>query len=267
MNQYMNTGIIYKITNTANVKIYIGLTKEYHGDGSTKVKYGIQGRLSNHFSCAFSKNKKNDCPMLYNAIRKYGKESFMIEEICKCSTDKVEEKEIYYIKEYDSINKKIGYNISLGGDGNHRNKIKEETRMNISKSQRQGIMNITPYYKEKILVGYIARRKENGKQFQKYFTSTKFSPEENKLKAIQYINSIKNNKDDSDINKKYNKENNLPKNINLAVNKNKKICGYTVHIMKEGKKYSKTFQKSYLSMEEKLQLAINYKNSVLNSQN
>lgn len=48
--------LVYKITNTENNKIYIGKTKEYYKD----KYFGIEGRLNNHLTCAFTKSKFND---------------------------------------------------------------------------------------------------------------------------------------------------------------------------------------------------------------
>ena len=59
--------IIYKITNKINNKVYIGLT-------TNTLKY----RWSRHIS--ESKNV-NDTKHLYKAIRKYGVENFVIEQI------------------------------------------------------------------------------------------------------------------------------------------------------------------------------------------
>lgn len=50
---------------------------------------------------------------LYNAMRKYGIEHFFIEAIEE--TDKLQEREQYWIAYFDSYNK--GYNATLGGDG------------------------------------------------------------------------------------------------------------------------------------------------------
>lgn len=49
-------GIIYKVTNKVNGKIYIGKTKEKYGDAS----FGINGRLGYHLRNAFYKSKKNE---------------------------------------------------------------------------------------------------------------------------------------------------------------------------------------------------------------
>jgi hypothetical protein len=70
-----NTCEIYKISNIINNKVYIGKTKKYYQNNP----FGFENRFKNHIICAFSKSKKNDCPKLYNAIRKYGKDNFKTE--------------------------------------------------------------------------------------------------------------------------------------------------------------------------------------------
>ena len=84
---------IYKTTNVLNGKIYIGQsTKDddsYLGSGE----------------------------IIKKAINKYGKESFIKEILLECKTKKeLDEKEIFYIEKYNSTDKKIGYNISHGGN-------------------------------------------------------------------------------------------------------------------------------------------------------
>ena len=255
--------LIYKITNTDNNKIYIGKTKEYY----KKTKFGIESRLQNHINCALSKSKANDCPRLYNAIRKYGKDKFKVELLESTTEENIDDREIYYIKSYDSTNPNIGYNIALGGGGRSVVEVNDDIRNKISKAQtNKGTLNIKPYYDDdKIHIGYFARRRENGKVFQKYFTSKKFSLDENFTKAKEWIESIKNNKVDNS--KKYNKNNNLPKNINYihAKNDKTKIIGYRVDILKEGIKITKSFQSINGNLEELLNKAINFKNESLNT--
>ncbi len=60
--------IIYKITNIVNKKIYIGLT----------VKKSAQSRFSKHVSEAKCSNENR---YFLNAILKYGRENFKVEEI------------------------------------------------------------------------------------------------------------------------------------------------------------------------------------------
>lgn len=92
-------GIIYKITNDVNDKVYIG-----------KTFSSIEKRFKQHVS----DSKKDRCEKrpLYNAMNKYGVDKFHIEEIGKF--ENLEEMEIKYIKEYNSYNS--GYNATLGGD-------------------------------------------------------------------------------------------------------------------------------------------------------
>ena len=95
------TGYIYKITNKINNKCYIGQT----------VK-PIETRWKRHLK----DTKKNSTYPLHRAIRKYGKENFIIEEIEKCEAKLLDEREIYWINFYNSF--KNGYNATLGGMGN-----------------------------------------------------------------------------------------------------------------------------------------------------
>ena len=104
-------GYIYKIYNDINDKIYIGQTVN-----------SISYRWSQHKD-AYLKFDWH----LYLAMRKYGIEKFHIEEVEQCSDELLDEKEIYYISLYDTMNK--GYNETVGGDGRafySRELIKEE---------------------------------------------------------------------------------------------------------------------------------------------
>lgn len=96
-------GYIYKITNIQNNKIYIG-----------KTKYSIYNRFESHIRAAFKSNRKY---YFYNAIRKYGKDNFKIDLIEECDNSILSEREKYWISFYNSIDKSIGYNSTLGGEG------------------------------------------------------------------------------------------------------------------------------------------------------
>lgn len=92
-------GFIYKITNKKNGKIYIGQTIQ-----------PIQRRFNQHVSHAIT--EKSDHKFA-RAIRKYGKENFEIEIIEEIEKDKLDEREKYWIKFYNSIQE--GYNTAEGG--------------------------------------------------------------------------------------------------------------------------------------------------------
>ena len=93
--------IVYKATNKLNDKVYIGIT--------TKT---LKHRMSIH-----KRDSKVKNTYFYKAIRKYGFDNFVWEEIDTASTiEELHEKEIYYIKQYDSFdNKENGYNTTSGG--------------------------------------------------------------------------------------------------------------------------------------------------------
>lgn len=103
MEQYLNTGYVYKITNLINNKIYIG-----------KTEREIDCRWNEHKS----KARKNHNSYLYNAMRKYGEQNFIIEELEKVELEFLSDREKYWIEFFKSNNKDIGYNLTKGGDGN-----------------------------------------------------------------------------------------------------------------------------------------------------
>ena len=95
-------GTIYKITNQINKKIYVGQT------------IGILSkRWREH---CFQAKEGSKTYYLYQAMRKYGIENFDIEEIEECSNDKLNERECYWIKYYNSFGEG-GYNLTPGGHG------------------------------------------------------------------------------------------------------------------------------------------------------
>lgn len=96
-------GYIYKITNLINNKIYIGQT--------TRT---IQDRWNQHISDSKRPDKQT---YLYKAFNKYGIDNFKIEKIIEAPQEKLDELEIFYIKQYNSYYD--GYNMTLGGSS-HR---------------------------------------------------------------------------------------------------------------------------------------------------
>ena len=86
-------GYIYKTTNLVNDKIYIG---QHHGD--IDLHYHGSGKLIRY------------------AIKKYGVQYFKTEVLEECNCDAMlNEREVFWIKYYNSTDKSIGYNIHKGG--------------------------------------------------------------------------------------------------------------------------------------------------------
>lgn len=93
---------IYCIENKINNKKYIGQSVD------------IKNRWSKHKNELESNIHHNQ--YLQQSWNKYGKENFKFYIIIECSKSELNELEICYIKKFDSINKKYGYNLTKGGD-------------------------------------------------------------------------------------------------------------------------------------------------------
>jgi group I intron endonuclease len=105
---------VYKITNKQNGKIYIGITNQ-----------GVDVRWCKH--CSDARHDSNF--PIHNAIRKYGESNFQIEQIEVVEDVEVlKEREVYWIKEYNSYDREKGYNLTLGGDGTFGRYHSDETK-------------------------------------------------------------------------------------------------------------------------------------------
>ncbi len=96
---------IYKITNILNNKIYVGQTTK-----------SIESRWKGHINTMKVCPNKNH---LYLSMLKHGLSNFKIEVLEECLTRcELNFLERYYIKFYNSVNNKYGYNRSEGGQYN-----------------------------------------------------------------------------------------------------------------------------------------------------
>lgn len=104
-------GLIYKITNLINDKVYVGQTTQ---ELKLRLKY----------------HKSNKNTLIGRAIRKYGWENFSVEVLEECETqEQLNEREIFWIKKLNSKNPN-GYNLTDGGERNY--KVVESVRRKIS---------------------------------------------------------------------------------------------------------------------------------------
>lgn len=113
----MEKGIIYKITNKINGKVYIGQTKNF------------DRRMEQHRTIAKRGSKNTH---LYHAIQKYGWSNFTPKIVERVNYNNIDEREIYWIQYYKSTNSVYGYNMTYGGEGV---KPTSETRKRMSKAQ------------------------------------------------------------------------------------------------------------------------------------
>lgn len=110
-------GIIYKITNIVNGKVYIGQTIKKRGflDRYPNKGQGIERVYKFHKHRKDKNEGYNE--YLLNSIEKYGFDAFVVDEVFDTASNEQElnEKEMFYIKSFDSFHN--GYNSTLGGDG------------------------------------------------------------------------------------------------------------------------------------------------------
>lgn len=128
---------IYKITNIQNNKVYIGQTirpikERFH----RHINDAMNNILDTHFA---------------RAIRKYGKDNFIIEEIDNAnSQDELNKKEQYWIQHYNSVNE--GYNetdaISKCGGNTYQSKTEKEMEDIKEKIRQTKLGNKNPMAKK-----------------------------------------------------------------------------------------------------------------------
>lgn len=118
---------IYQILNKVTGKSYIGKSKDYIS------------RFEKHKKLAKLKINRR----LYDSINHHGIENFelnLIEDLGNCSANVANEKEIFWIKEFNSLIP-FGYNMTTGGDGGNtlESKTDEEKQEIWAKQARKRI--------------------------------------------------------------------------------------------------------------------------------
>lgn len=127
---------LYKVTNTVNGKVYIGMTCR------------PKTRFKEHLG------KNSTCTKLKHAIQKYGKENFEFTILCIGSEEYILDLEEKAIIAYDSIDN--GYNLVLGNPKTGAMCLSDEMKAKISNG-------LNKYYSENIAWNHgivLGRRKE-----------------------------------------------------------------------------------------------------------
>lgn len=137
-------GVIYKIENLINGKIYIGQTADKRGfDGRYKPRgEGIERVYKYHKQFQNLKHRYNR--HLLESIEKYGFGSFKVYKVFDItfSKEELDIKEIMYIRLFDSY--KNGYNQSLGGESGSKGSKWTEKQKEVKRKQTIGKNN--PFY-------------------------------------------------------------------------------------------------------------------------
>ena len=120
---------IYKITNKINGKSYIGQSNN------------IKRRFKEHKRIAKETNKS-----LKQAYKKYGAENFEYTILEKCELERLDEREIYYIKKL-----KPEYNRTTGGRGSANHIVTDETKKILKEKGKEFWNRLTDEQKENII--------------------------------------------------------------------------------------------------------------------
>lgn len=138
-------GHIYKLTNQKNGKIYIG-----------KTVRTLTARFSSH---VYDAKVRNLNTALARAIRKYHETSFLIECIETVSDDLLNEREQNWILVLKSTDRKIGYNLTQGGEGTAGYKHSPQTKAKISRVHLG--RKFTSDHREKLRVAKLGKESWN----------------------------------------------------------------------------------------------------------
>ncbi len=141
----------------------------------------------------------NYSPRLDNAIRKYGSESFKVSLICKCtSIEEMNEKEQYYIKEYNTL-VPFGYNLTTGGGNCRQSEETKQKKSESLKGKNKGRVmekrkrlreedNNLPKYVRSVNGGY--RISNHPSKIGKTFRSKKISMDEKLNLTLEFLENL-----------------------------------------------------------------------------
>jgi len=143
--------IVYKATNKINGKVYIGYTSKT-----------LPERIYAHLKKSKNTNEKTFKQAFKLAIRKYGENNFIWEELALCKTkEEACQKEIEFIKLYNSITPN-GYNMTYGGEGGiPNNDVKKKISISLLKFNKENPKYFINKYMEKTT---FQERSEKGKK-------------------------------------------------------------------------------------------------------
>lgn len=127
---------IYCFKNKVNGKVYIGKSID------------LDRRIKEHY---YLLHNNLDTGRLQTDFNVYGYSNFEISLIEECSTEQLDEREIYWIAFYDARNPEKGYNKAKGGKGGagggHPQSL--EARKKISEAAKRQHQNMTPEQRAK----------------------------------------------------------------------------------------------------------------------
>jgi len=132
---WMDNSCIYKITNNQNNMVYVGQTI-----------VGFKRRIATHKWELKSNRHKNE--HLQRAWSLYGEDNFKFSIIELCNKENIDGREMFWIKELNTMDEKFGYNLESGGNKNKY--ASNETKLKVSKGVR--LAQMKPEYKTKMKI-------------------------------------------------------------------------------------------------------------------
>lgn len=194
---------IYRILNTNTGKSYIGQ--------AVQLKSRIWGHIFS-LSISLDENKCLDSRRLTNSYKHWKGKGFEYHIICNCKRDELDEKEIFYIKEFHSYKSENGYNLTYGG--------KTTTGMTLTeKSIERHVIAQLRYYKQH------PERKKQQSEIMKIATKRYFElhPEKKKEHSIKmkklYEDPNKRKEMSDRVNQLYNDRPEIKKKISHTLKK------------------------------------------------
>lgn len=173
---------VYKITNVANGKIYVGCTSK-----------NIYDRFGWHW------RQRNNKTLIAKALRKYGKNGFRIETLEEVDTrEQMFLREKCWISELSSNNRSVGYNLTDGGDSGpirygaaHAMFGKKQPHLSHLNKLRKGI-KLSESHREKVRIAGIGRKMSIDTLKQMASTRKKaWSKKDSPYKRPEYIDKLK----------------------------------------------------------------------------
>ena len=126
---------IYLIRNKVNNKVYIGQSI----DIKRRIKEHIRSAQPEKYS---KKSKRDSNTPIHRAMQKYGIDNFEIQILEKCSKEKLNEREIYWIQIFNTTDNNIGYNLTTGGQNNFALKGEEHSQAKLTQSEVNEIIKL-----------------------------------------------------------------------------------------------------------------------------
>lgn len=154
-----NRPLIYCIYNTVNGKLYVGKTK------------CIYKRCHQYLSDVRNGNNSNRLnEYLYNAMVKYGVESFEMFPLEFTDEDIIAERELWWMQHLDSLNRNKGYN--LRSDSSTGMRAHDDTKRKISERlKREWEQGLRDGHSDKLKASWKTRDKvAQGRAFSTYLT-------------------------------------------------------------------------------------------------